>query len=85
VPYIKFENRVKYDKALNDLSNIETKGDLEYCVFRLMQNYRLIHGEKYAQLHDCVYAVQHCSDEFRRRFLDIREDQARKENGDINV
>ena len=38
---------------------------------------------KYSDLHDCVYAAQHCADEFRRRYLDKREDRARKENGDI--
>jgi hypothetical protein len=39
---------------------------------------------RYTTLHDCVYAVAHCSDEFRRRFLDKREDQAIQENGDID-
>jgi len=38
---------------------------------------------RYSKLHDCCYAVQHCADEFRRRFLDKREDDARKTNGDI--
>jgi hypothetical protein len=37
----------------------------------------------YTNLHDCCYAAQHCADEFRRRFLDKREDAARVENGDV--
>lgn len=38
---------------------------------------------RYSTLHDCVYAAQHCSDEFRRRYLDVREDKAMEENGGI--
>lgn len=38
---------------------------------------------RYSTLHDCVYAAQHCADEFRRNFLDKREDKAKEENGDI--
>ena len=38
---------------------------------------------RYSTLHDCVYAVQHTADEFKRRFLDKREDDAREINGDI--
>ena len=39
--------------------------------------------ENYSNLHDATYACQHVSDEFRRRFLDKREDQAMQINGDI--
>jgi hypothetical protein len=38
---------------------------------------------RYSTLHDTVYAATHCGDEFRRRFLDARENTAIKENGDV--
>ena len=83
MPYIKKEDREKFQEFLHQVPVPKTKGELEYCIFYLMQEYKDYHPEKYSDLHDCTYAAQHCADEFRRRFLDKREDEARKENGDI--
>ena len=84
MPYIKPEDREKFKNILNlSFPNIQTKGELEYCIFSLMRLYMITKEPKYSNLHDTVYAAQHCADEFRRRFLDIREDVARQENGDI--
>ena len=62
---------------------MSTKGELEYVVFAIMKLYMRDRGYRYTNLHDVVYAVQHCAHEFERRYLDKREDTARKENGDI--
>jgi hypothetical protein len=86
MPYIKQEDRAKYAKITNqiyDLKQIETKGDLEYIVFTLMQKFMATREKRYSTLHEVVYAVMHCADEYRRRFLDKREDEARETNGDI--
>jgi hypothetical protein len=83
VPYIKSEDRVKFDKVLDRMPVINTKGELEYCIFHLMNIYMKDKERRYSTLHDTVYAAQHCSDEYRRRFLDKREDQAIWENGDV--
>jgi len=84
MPYIKLKNRMKYNPHLNSIDKIETKGDLEYCVYRLMNKYMEDKDFTYTNLHDVVYATQHCADEFRRRNLDVREDRARISNGDID-
>ena len=83
MPYIKKEDRKHYDKILDDLPDIETKGDLEYIVFKIMKRFMYTRDFRYSKLHDCVYAVMHCADEFRRRYLDKREDEAINKNGDI--
>jgi hypothetical protein len=83
MPYIKKEAREKFDVIWQEIDKIETKGELEYCIFMLMKIYMLGKEQRYSTLHDCTYAAQHCADEFRRRFLDVREDQAMKENGDV--
>lgn len=83
MPYIKKENRSKYENELKLINSIDTKGDLEYCIFYLMSKYMQDKDGNYTNLHDTVYAAQHCADEFRRRFLDKREDQALHNNGDI--
>jgi predicted MarR family transcription regulator len=83
MPYIKSELRKKYDKALNQIIEIDNKGDLEYCVFKLMKTFMHTREKRYSTLHEVVYAVIHCGDEFRRRYLDKREDDARETNGDV--
>ena len=83
MPYIKKIDREPFDIYLNKIEKIETKGELEYCIFKLMKIYMSNKEERYATLHDTTYAAQHCADEFRRRFLDKREDMAKEENGDI--
>ena len=83
MPYIKKEERMKYDYQLDNLPNIETKGDLEYCVFKLMKKFMKTREFRYSTLHEVVYAVMHCADEYRRRYLDKREDEAISTNGDV--
>ena len=86
MPYVDKDSRKKYevvDKAIASLDSIETKGDLEYLVFRLMVKFMATREKRYSTLHDVVYAIAHCSDEYRRRFLDKREDEAMAANGDI--
>jgi hypothetical protein len=86
MPYITKNDREKYSKLcqeIDKLSSIETKGDLEFLVFKLMIKFMSSREERYSTLHDCTYAVAHSSDEFRRRFLDKRENDAREINGDI--
>lgn len=83
MPYIKQELRKKYDEALKDFPYIDSKGDLEYIVFKLMKYYIADRDLKYSTLHDCVYAVIHAAEEVKRRCLDVRENQALKENGDV--
>lgn len=86
MPYIKISDRLKYEKAVNEVYNIksiETKGDLEFLIFTLMKKFMSTRENRYSTLHDCVYSAMHCADEFRRRYLDKREDEAMSANGDI--
>ena len=83
MPYIVPDERKEYDKILDQLPKIENKGHLEYCVFKLMKNFMSTREKRYSTLHEVVYAVMHCADEYRRLYLDKREDEARKQNGDV--
>lgn len=84
MPYIDLENRKDYDEILNQIAIIKSKGELEYCIFKLMKRYMADKEYRYSNLHDTVYASQHCADEFRRRYLDVRENRAKETNGDID-
>lgn len=83
MPYISSELREPYDRVLGQLKEVKVKGELEYVIFKLMVLFMKGKKPNYSNIHDCVYAAQHCADEFRRRFLDKREDKARSDNGDV--
>ena len=83
MPYILNEDRKQFDDVTEQLPIIHNKGELEYIIFSIMKIYMSNKDYRYSDLHATVYAVQHCADEFRRRFLDKREDEAIKNNGDI--
>jgi len=83
MPYIKQEERPEYRRVLDQIQEIKTKGDLEYCIFFLMQRFMKTRDKRYTTLHDTVYAAHHCADEFRRLNLDKREDEAKLANGDV--
>ena len=83
MPYIKINERDRFTEALNKMPKFQNKGELEYVVFYLMKHYMKDREYRYSILHDVTYAIMHCADEFRRRYLDKRETQARKSNGDI--
>jgi hypothetical protein len=83
MPYIESNKREIYDKVLNQMPDINNKGDLEYCIFKLMKRFMKTREFRYSTLHETVYAVMHCADEYRRRYLDKRENEARETNGDI--
>ncbi len=85
MPYINPKDRPEYDKGLDQIPDILTKGDLEYCIFKLMRKFMATRDMRYTQLHDATYAAAHCCDEFRRRFLDKREDEAMARNGDVEA
>jgi len=88
MPYVDRTSRDKYkeiNKAISLTDKIETKGDLEYLVFLLMVKFMETREKRYSTLHDVVYAIQHCADEYRRRYLDKREDEALKMNGEISL
>lgn len=83
MPYIKRGDRLPFDAVLNQLPALQSKGELEYCIFKLMVRFMCNKEERYSTLHEAVYAAMHCADEFRRRRLDKREDEAMEQNGDV--
>jgi hypothetical protein len=85
MPYIIQEKRKKFAYVLNELNNItfENKGELEYILYAILKEYMKNRKFCYTELHDTVYGCQHVSDEFRRNYLDVRENEAKEKNGDI--
>ena len=83
MPYIKQALRNKFLDAATALPDIENKGELEFLIFYLMLHYMKDKEYNYDNLHTVVYSAIHAAEEFKRRFLDKREDQSLEKNGDI--
>ncbi len=83
MPYIPEQERPQFREILLRLPHMGTKGQLEYSIFKLMRIYMQSRAYRYSDLQECISAVKHAAHEFERRFLDSREDDAIKENGDI--
>lgn len=83
MPYITPKERERYNTVLKHMPDIKTKGDLEYCIFYLMKRFMETREYRYSTLHECVYACIHSGEEFKRRYLDKRENEALQKNGDI--
>lgn len=84
MPHINYNQREKYEKIISALKNtqIETKGDLEYIVYNVIKQYMSTRGYRYSNLHDAVYGAIHAGEEFKRLYLDKREDEAISINGE---
>jgi len=83
MPYIKKLKRTRFNKVLNNFPKINNKGELEFVIFKIIKKYMSTREYRYSNLHDAVYATIHAGEEFKRRYLDERENQAIVENGDI--
>lgn len=97
MPYIKKEDRIKYDDLINDLAvtlRAETKdndtlsGHLNYVFFRLaglVAQGSLVISPSYARTAVVLSAMGESESEFRRRILVPYEDKKIKENGDVEL
>jgi len=84
MPHTKQQDREPYKEVVNKLTHIQfkTKGDLEYLIYCCLAIYKESRETNYVNLHDAVYAAHHAGDEFKRRYLDVREDRAANQNGE---
>ncbi|WP_291321762.1 hypothetical protein [Desulfonatronospira sp.] len=84
MPYIPEERREVFDGLLEELSReVQTQGELNYCIFKLS---RLIAGRigySYDNLSMCSSAMEHARLEWYRKVLAPYEDQKIREHGDI--
>jgi len=87
MPYIKKEERAKYDNALKELTGLlraqpveQVDGELNYVITRLLkESYPL----KYFSLNRAIGVLECCKLEFYRRVVAPYEDMKIKENGDV--
>jgi hypothetical protein len=85
MPYIKKEERVQFQTALNYLAqNIETDGDLNYCMSFLIHKILEKRGVNYQNMNNLVGSLECAKNEFIRTIMSPYEDKKRLENGNVS-
>jgi ribosomal protein S3AE len=87
LPYIKSENRAKYERILHELIDIlkslpaeEVDGELNYIVTKLLKE---IYPLRYFHINKAVGVLECIKLEFYRRVAAPYEDKKIKESGDV--
>ena len=87
MPYIKSENRKKYEKIIQELVSIlkslppeEVDGDLNYVVTKLLKE---VYPLRYYHINKAVGVLECIKLEFYRRVAAPYEDLKIKESGDV--
>ncbi len=87
MPYIKAEERVRWEKGLQSLifemQMSTTPGDLNYLMTRLVHAYIKYRGLNYTHLNDVVGVFDSAKAEFQRRVVGPYEDSKIETNGDV--
>lgn len=84
MPYIQKNRRKTLDSCFLTLYlEIETKGELTYCLYRIVKDYIKMKGKSYQNISEAISSVADTEHELRRRVLNPYEDKKIKENGDI--
>jgi hypothetical protein len=87
MPYIKSENRKKYEKVLHELIDVlktlppdEVDGELNYVVTKILKN---VYPLRYFHINKAVGVLECIKLEFYRRVAAPYEDLKIKESGDV--
>lgn len=83
MPYIKQEDRVKFEPALAVMPDISGPGELNYLFTWLISWYISRRGLRYQTINDIIGAFECAKREFQRRIVDSYEDYKMRENGDV--
>lgn len=84
MPYIKQDRRDTLQVTfLDPTAKIETVGELNYMLTKLIQFYAGEKGTSYQTINDIVGALEGAKLEFYRRVASPYEDEKIKENGDV--
>lgn len=82
MPYIKQEDRQKFDAAI-DLVEPKTAGELNYCVTRLVLGFLKRDKISYFTLNQVVGVLECAKQELYRRLVAPYEDVSATKNGDV--
>lgn len=86
MPYIKQEDRQKFDESIKDISSkVECAGDLNYVFTAILHHYINKKGLRYATLNEVHGMLDCCNKELYRKITGPYENLAIDKNGDMNI
>jgi hypothetical protein len=84
MPYIKKEERPKFETSIQDLAEkVTCAGDINYVVTKIVQLYLKKKGKNYANINEIIGALECCKLEAYRRIAAEYEDIKAIQNGDV--
>lgn len=83
MPYIKQEDRERFQASLDQLPDIANAGELNYLFTQIARRYLQTHGLRYQCLNDVSGALANANLELYRRVAADYEDTKIEENGDV--
>jgi hypothetical protein len=84
MPYIKQEDRPKFEASIQDLAEkVSCAGDINYVVTKIVQLYLKKKGKNYANINEIIGALECCKLEAYRRIAAGYEDIKAIQNGDV--
>lgn len=83
MPYIKKDDRIKFERTLLSVPALDSPGKLNYLITELCLTYLANKGKSYQTLNDISGALTNANLEFYRRLSAPYEDLKIKENGDV--
>lgn len=85
MPYIKKENRLKFDTLISNLSDeITCEGDLNYIITSLIHFEIIKKGKNYQVVNNLIGALECAKMELYRVIIGPYEDIKLKENGNVS-
>ena len=85
MPYIEQSKREEIIPAVMELmTKLETKGDYNFAITRLIHTYIERHGKRYEHLNDAVGILECAKQEFIRTVVSPYEDEKIKDNGPVS-
>lgn len=85
MPYIKTEDRLKFNTRINEISNLITcDGDLNYVISLLLHKQLEKRGICYQNMNNLMGSIDCAKMEFFRTVIAPYEDKKRNENGSVS-
>ena len=84
MPYIKQEDRHFFDEKIsfNNIA-IQTPGELNYFLSKIVDHYISAHGKNYNSINDVIGVLECTKLELYRRIVAPYEDSKMQQNGDV--
>jgi hypothetical protein len=85
MPYIKKEDRLKFNNKVIEISNLITcDGDLNYIISLLLHKQLEKRGVCYQNMNNLIGSIECAKNEFLRTVVAPYEDKKRNENGSVS-